>query len=198
MEDINQALFLWLNAPAQPQSALLVLALFCARNLVWLMPAVFIAAWLRGDEALRRALLQATVAVAVGLCASFAIGALWPHPRPFMLGLGHQWLPHAADASFPSDHLTFWWSASFALVADRRCRAGGVLLAVLGLAIAWARIYLGVHFPLDMAGAALVAAVSVWLARGTAPWYLARAYRLAHGIHARLFRSLIARGWVRE
>lgn len=197
MENFNQALFLWLNAPAQPPPALLALALFCARDLVWLMPALFIAAWLYGGAALRRALLQAAAAVAVGLCAAWAIGALWPHPRPFMLGLGHSLLPHAPDASFPSDHLTFWWSASFALAADRRCRAGGVLLAALGLAIAWARIYLGVHFPLDMAGAALVAAVSAWLARSAARWYLAPAYRLVHGVYGRLFGRLIARGWVR-
>jgi undecaprenyl-diphosphatase len=31
---------------------------------------------------------------------------LWQHPRPFVIGLGHTYLAHAADSSFPSDHLT--------------------------------------------------------------------------------------------
>ena len=36
---------------------------------------------------------------------------------------------------------------------------GGILL-VLGFAVAWSRIYLGVHFPLDMVGALGVAALA--------------------------------------
>ena len=71
-------------------------------------------------------------------------------------------------------------------------------LASLGIPIAWARIYLGVHFPFDMLGAVAVAALSAWLSLREARWYLKPSYRLANSIHHRIFGRLIARGWVRE
>lgn len=71
-------------------------------------------------------------------------------------------------------------------------------MALLGAPIAWARIYLGVHFPLDMLGAAVVAAFSAWLALREARWYLGPIYRVAAFIHRRLFGRLIALGWVRD
>jgi undecaprenyl-diphosphatase len=64
--------------------------------------------------------------------------------------------------------------------------------------IAWSRIYLGVHFPLDMLGAIAVASLSAVLTLHEARWYLGPIYRLATRIHFLLFGKLIALGWVRE
>ena len=72
----------------------------------------------------------------------------------------------------------------------------GMTLALLGLPVAWARIYLGVHFPHDMIGAALVSALSAWLAYREAPLYLPPTYSLATRIHRTLFSKLITLGWV--
>ena len=77
-------------------------------------------------------------------------------------------------------------------------RVAGITLALLGLPMAWARIYLGVHFPLDMVGAALVAALSAWLALREVRWYLPPVYKLASSLHGTLFNQFIARGWVRK
>ena len=70
-------------------------------------------------------------------------------------------------------------------------------LALAGVPIAWARIYLGVHFPFDMLGAIAVAAVGAWLALRAVRWYLEPGYQFAAAIHHRLFGKLIALGWVR-
>jgi undecaprenyl-diphosphatase len=43
----------------------------------------------------------------------------------------------------------------------------------LGLATAWARIYLGVHFPLDMAGAFVIALIGAAVARTIQPRLMA-------------------------
>jgi undecaprenyl-diphosphatase len=88
----------------------------------------------------------------LGVAANQAIGALWPHPRPFMIGLGHAWMPHAADSSFPSDHMTVFAGVGLTLLFDGA--VGWAILALLvGASVAWARVFLGVHFPPDMAGA---------------------------------------------
>ena len=160
METFNQAMFLYLNAPANAGAFVLAVTRVLAEDLVWIVPAGLLIGWLRGSDVMRRTMLQATTAGIVALTCAQLIGMVWPHPRPFMIGLGHVYLAHVADASFPSDHLTLWWAGSFSLLTCRQVRAAGVVMSLLGLPIAWARVYLGVHFPLDMAGAAGVALLS--------------------------------------
>ena len=110
MESLNHTLFLWLNAPEHPNAWVLALAIFFAKHLIWAVPLAISIGWLRGHEGTRKAMLVATAAGVLGLLINQAIGLAWSHPRPFMIGLGHTLIPHAADSSFPSDHLTLWWA----------------------------------------------------------------------------------------
>lgn len=198
MESLNQTLFFWLNAPEHPSALALTLAVFFAERLIWAVPLVIGIGWLRGSEGTRKAMLIATLSGLLGLLINQVIGLAWLHPRPFMIGLGHTLIPHVADSSFPSDHLTLWWAVAFSLVLQRGPRIAGLALALLGVPIAWARIYLGVHFPFDMLGAIAVAALCAWLTLREARWYLEPSYQLATGIHRRFFCRLISLGWVRE
>ena len=198
MESLNQTCFLWLNAPEHPSTLALTLAIFFAEQLIWAVPLLIGIGWLPGSEDTRKTMLIATASGLLGLLINQVIGLAWSHPRPFMIGLGHTFIPHIADSSFPSDHLTLWWAVAFSLLLQPGPRKVGAVLALLGIPIALARIYLGVHFPLDMLGAAVVAAFSAWLTLHATGWYLGAVYRLATRIHRRLFRRLIALGWVRE
>ncbi|MGF6916734.1 undecaprenyl-diphosphatase [Paraburkholderia sp. 40] len=198
MEHLNQTLFLWLNAPEHPNALVLTLTTFLAEWLIWIIPALIGIGWLRGNEGTRKTMLIATASGLMGLLINQLIGSAWSHPRPFMIGLGHTLIPHVADSSFPSDHLTLWWSVALSFLLQQKLRRAGVALALLGAPIAWARIYLGVHFPLDMLGAIAVAALSAWLTLRAADWYLGPSYQLASGIHRRLFGRLITLGWVRD
>ncbi|AHB05349.1 phosphoesterase [Pandoraea pnomenusa 3kgm] len=197
MENLNDTLFLMLNAGATPAPWALAVATCLAQYLIVLVPIGLGAMWLHADASRRRALVTAAVAGAVGLAINQMIGWVWVHPRPFMVGLGHTYLLHAADSSFPSDHLTLIWSVAFALLLHRRTRAAGVAATLLGLPVAWARVFLGVHFPMDMAGSAIVAVISSWLVARRMPWLVAPTYWLAVGVHQKVFARWIARGWVR-
>jgi undecaprenyl-diphosphatase len=198
MESLNQTFFLWLNAPEHPSALALTLAIFFAEQLIWAVPLLIGISWLRGSDDTRKTMLIATASGLLGLLINQVIGLAWLHPRPFMIGLGHTLIPHVADSSFPSDHLTLCWAVAFSLVLQRGSRITGVALALLGVPIAWARIYLGVHFPFDMLGAVAAAALSAWLILHEARWYLEPSCRLATGIHRRILGTLIALGWVRE
>lgn len=198
MEDLNHALFLWLNAPEHPSTLLLAIATFFAEYVIWALPAIIGIGWLRGSEHTRKVLLEATASGLVGLLINQIIGLIWQHPRPFIIGLGHTLIPHAADSSFPSDHLTLLWAVAFSFLMHRSPRMAGLALALLGLPVAWARIYLGVHFPLDMVGAALVAGLGAWLAFREMRVYLPATYNLALSVHRVLFGKLIQIGWVRK
>jgi undecaprenyl-diphosphatase len=74
----------------------------------------------------------------------------------------------------------------------------GWAFLVLGTAVAWARIYLGVHFPLDMLGAiAVVTAVHL----GISPLWNPRARQWTAQVE-RLYHFVLARpislGWIRR
>lgn len=198
MESLNQTLFFWLNAPEHPGTLTSMVAVFLAEWFIWTAPLLIGIGWLRGSESTRKVMLLATASGLLGLLVNQLISLAWTHPRPFMIGLGHTLIPHVADSSFPSDHLTLWWAIAFSFAMQRASRIAGIGLALLGIPISWARIYLGVHFPFDMLGAVVVAAVSAWLTGRGAHWYLGAIYRFAIDIHRRLFGRLIALGWVLE
>lgn len=198
MEDTNHALFLWLNAPEHPSTMPLAVAIFFAEYAILALPAIIGFGWLRGSEHTRKVLLEATASGLAGLLINQIIGLVWQHPRPFMIGLGHTLIPHAADSSFPSDHLTLLWAVAFSFLMYRSPRMAGLALALLGLPVAWSRIYLGVHFPLDMVGAFLVAVLSTWLAFRALGFYMPVTYILAIRTHRVLFRKLIQIGLVRK
>ncbi|AHN73064.1 undecaprenyl-diphosphatase [Pandoraea pnomenusa] len=197
MEQLNDTLFLLFNARALPTPPVFALATFLAQYLILTVPVGLVVAWMHATEAQRRALIAAAVAGVVGLAINQAIGWVWQHPRPFVMGIGHTYLAHAADSSFPSDHLTLIWSVAFALVADKAARIAGIVITMLGLSVAWARIFLGVHFPLDMVGSAVVAGTASWLVTQQMRWLLTPAFRLTTMVYRKLFARFIDRGWVR-
>ena len=198
MTELNETLFLLLNASAHPDALLLAIAKLFADYVIWLVPLTLVVGWLSGGHTTRKLMLEATASGLAGLLINQAIGLVWQHPRPFMIGLGHQLVPHAADSSFPSDHLTLLWAVAFSFLIHKRPRSAGIVLALLGLPVAWARIYLGVHFPLDMVGAALVAGVSAGLCFREERWFVGPIFDWASTAYRLFFARLIRRGWVRR
>ena len=199
MESLNHTLFLWLNAPADPAPTTFGLAVFFAEYMIWLAPLTLVACWLWGEPDSRRHALQTALATALALLISAGFSQVWYHPRPFEIGLGTNLLPHVADSSFPSDHLTVWWTVAFSLMWHARLRRVGTWLALLGLPMAWARIYLGVHYPFDMLGAATVSALSAWLCSGRVAHTLSEPlHRLGLAVHGVVLAPAVRRGWVRK
>ena len=187
-EALNRTLFQQLNGQPGASPALVALAADLADYLILAIPLLLIVLWLRGGRQGRETALKALCVTMLALGIGQLIAVLLPHPRPFMIGLGHAWLVHAPDPSFPSDHATVFASVALSLMLD-----GAVALAVAtflaGVAVAWARIFLGVHFPFDMLGAVLVATLSAAL---LAPLWRRMGTRLSD--HAeRLYRFIFAR-----
>lgn len=196
MESLNQHLFLMLNAPAHPGHIMVLIAKLLAEGLIWLIPLTLVVNWLSGQPQRRRTAVMATAAGLSGLLLNQLIGLFWQHPRPFMIGLGHTLIPHAPDSSFPSDHLTLIWAVSLLLLTQTRTRASGLLLALAGIPVAWARIYLGVHSPLDMLGALLCGGLAAWAFHNVESPLAVRLYQWAERLYQRLCAPLIRRGWL--
>ncbi len=192
LQSLNHEIFLYINAAPGTPAWLIDTMLFVANDLVYFVPLLLVALWLVGDTAQRSAALRAFAVAILGLAVNQAIGMLWPQPRPFAIGLGHTWSMHVADASFPSDHLTLFAAIGWSLLLDRRLVVGAATLAT-GLVVGWARIYVGLHFPLDMVGSLLVAGASCAV---VVPIW-SRAGRTLTNLLERLYRRLLAGpiGW---
>lgn len=198
MEHLNQTLFLLINAAPGVSGAIVVAAQFFADGVIWIVPAGLIFGWLRGATATRQTLVAATVASLAGLLFNQLIALIWHHPRPFELGIGRTLISHALDSSFPSDHLTLLWAVAFSLLWHERTRLAGGALLLLGFPVAWARVYLGVHFPLDILGAAIVALGSAGLVWSQQRRLIAPLMRLLQPPFRKIFSGLIRRGWVSQ
>lgn len=142
-------------------------------------PLVSVAAlaWLWGPRGEGSRGRQDRLAVGRALAAAaFALGLgqliirLYPRPRPFVGHAVRLLIPATADPSFPSDHALAAFAIAAALVSTRR-RLGVGLFLVAAL-LAFARVFVGTHYPGDvLAGAiiggtvgGLVHKADVWLA----------------------------------
>ncbi|AFT84984.1 phosphatase PAP2 family protein [Paraburkholderia phenoliruptrix] len=195
LEALNRALFLSINATPSTPVWLINAARFIADDVIYLVPLVLAALWLAGGEHRRAAAVRVCCVVLLALGMNQLIGLGWMHPRPFMIGLGHTFIEHAPDSSFPSDHGTVLASGALTLLLAGERRYGLAML-LAGFAVAWARIFIGVHFPLDMAGAVVVACVAYAV---VAPLWGMSGAALTRGLVA-VYRKVLAwpigRGWI--
>ena len=87
----------------------------------------------------------------------------WFRPRPFIDHTINSLIAHENTGSFPSGHAAFFFALASAAYFFGQRRAGSWLFAAATL-ISLARVYVGVHYPLDIMAGALVGIFSGWLA----------------------------------
>jgi len=118
--------------------------------LLWLLPSPTTP---RGLE--RRLVLYALLTAAIALGINQVIGHVWARPRPFVAHHVTLLITGSHDPSFPSDHAALGFG--LALPVLLRNRAWGMLLLCGALLLGFARVFVGAHYPGDIAGAFLIA-----------------------------------------
>ncbi len=168
VENINTAIFEYINQFAGSNLALDNIAVLTAKY----MPFVFILwllyLWLKHNNECKDIVLYSAYSAAFGLAINFLIGLFYYHPRPFMAYAVKLLIHHKPENSFPSDHTTFMLSIAFMLFYFKKTRASGLAMLILGLAGGIARVFCGVHFPMDIIGSLLVsllASLVIYLSR---------------------------------
>lgn len=201
LENLNNTLFLLINATPASAQWQISLATFIAKDLILIVPLLAAAMWLWGGRrqvhAQRHLVVKVALAIAVSLTISWTMGQLYPHERPFAANIGYNFLHHAADNSFPSDHGTVIFTFALAFLFWHRVWSGLALMAV-GIAIAWSRVYLGVHWPMDMLGGFLCGLVGCMVAQLLWQFIGAPVYPRLQQIHRLVFSVPIRKGWVRD
>jgi len=198
LESWNQQAFLFVNASEHPAASVVAAANGIAQWGIFLVPLLLAVLWLWGNPANRTGLLLAFCGAEIALALNQIITLLWYHPRPFAVPIGHTLVEHVADSSFPSDHVTFIAAIGFGLLAWTRVRWAGWLVLAVAVPVGWSRLFLGVHFPLDMVGAIPVAATGILAIAPFRRWAELKAMpNFVEPIYRRLFALPIAKGWVR-
>jgi len=120
-------------------------------GLLWLVLAAVLAAVYRRWGVL----LMTFMAVALADFTAAAIKALVDRPRPpVRYPLPKALVPVPHDASFPSGHAATSFAAATMLSFAFPALAPALL--ILAAAVAFSRVYVGVHYPLDIVGGAVL------------------------------------------
>ena len=134
LENINYSLFYFINATPDSASWMISLAIFIAKDLINIVPLLAIVLWLWGPReqvcAQRQLIVKMAMALVVSLLVSWVMGHLFPHDRPFADRIGYNYLQHAADDSFPSDHGTVIFTFALAFLFWHRLWSGVLLMAM--------------------------------------------------------------------
>jgi len=193
MQNLNYQLFSAINAGTDLHGLMLTIAIIVAKYLVYLVPIWLVLCWLFSDPKNRSTLIFAVIATGFALLLAKFIEMAWFQPRPFMLNMGHTYLIHAPDSTFPSDHVTFIWAVGLSFITAAGLRKSGSVLLLLALAVGWARIFVGIHFPFDVLGGVLLASIAVLILIPFRPWINHFILPSVEHVYRRIFSKLIAK-----
>ncbi len=162
MFSFNQAAFQFIYAAGHRNAFWNVLGIFFAEYLPYLLVLAFLVLVYYQNGWRRKVYLFSEGALAIilarGLVAE-AIHFFYHHPRPFVF-YGFTPLISESGWSFPSGHAT--WFFALAFVVWYANRKWGWWFFALSTIMGIARIYVGVHWPLDIAGGAVIGLFCAW------------------------------------
>lgn len=196
LSELNLSLFSWINASPEASNASINFAIFIANDLLYCMILLFAWFWLRGNYDTKKQILKAFIFTSIAILISQCISHVYYHPRPFVMEVGRTLIYHAPNGSFPSDHMLIFSSIAFSYLFSAQRKLGGFLLIMAWL-VAWSRVYLGVHFPLDMLGAFLLAFALNFFGLKLWNLYKDKIMQWVLTIHFYLFKPLIQKGYIK-
>src|SRR5665213_707981 len=109
-------------------------------------------------HAKKRMVVFALGSLALTYVVGLLSGRLYFDPRPFVVGHFTPLIPHAPDNGFPSDHALL--VSAIATVGSYWNWKLGAVLWIIASIVAVARVYVGVHHPIDVIGSIVIALVA--------------------------------------
>ena len=196
LSELNLSLFSWINASPEASNTSIHFAIFIANDLLYCMILLFAWFWLRGNYDTKKQILKAFIFTSIAILISQCISHVYYHPRPFVMDVGRTLIYHAPNGSFPSDHMLIFSSIAFSYLFSAQ-RKLGIFLLIMAWLVAWSRVYLGVHFPLDMLGAFLLAFALNFFGLKLWNLYKDKIMQWVLTIHFYLFKPLIQKGYIK-
>ncbi|EMY5505504.1 undecaprenyl-diphosphatase [Bacillus sp. FSL L8-0642] len=156
---MNYIVFQWFNSFAGSSKLLDTLMVAITNSAAYVAILFMFILWFNNGKKENAIIKQYTVlyttlSVIITLLVNVLIHEVYYHPRPFVSHDVHQLVPHAADSSFVSDHSVLVFFIAFVfLLRGEKLKYVALIWAVL---VGVSRMYVGVHYPLDILGAAFL------------------------------------------
>ncbi|MFA5128766.1 MAG: phosphatase PAP2 family protein [Patescibacteria group bacterium] len=137
--------------------------IFCAEYLIFAMAFVIIA-WTIFNKNNRRAdtiiILEIILAAFFSYLIKIIINLIYFRPRPFSVHDVNLLIGKISDGSFPSAHTFLSFVMAFGIYFYNR-KLGAVLI-ILAAFVSVSRVYVGVHYPLDILGGIILAGLAAY------------------------------------
>lgn len=171
MHSLNLTVFYFLNGGAGYYQELDTLMLFVTNYIPYsmvLLVAGYMFWWYHHSSHILSSTVERmiqSIEFAVSLAATWFIGScikvLVAYPRPFMtLPQSILLVPDQGGYSFPSMHTALVFAVAVTVMVHHRRL--GILLILLALLVGVSRIYIGVHYPIDVLGGIVLGYAIPW------------------------------------
>ena len=155
----NESLFFLIFGLSHQSIILDTLMIYSTKYLIFVTGILMFVLAKDGGVKERKAFIISLLAIPVSILLIKIIHLIYFEPRPFIT---HQFLPLVAetnDASFPSRHATIM--AIFAFASIYYKHQWNFLIVILMALVGISRIYVGVHYPIDIIGGILTGLFSL-------------------------------------
>lgn len=150
MTQLNYEILKAINDLAGQSSWLDRVMIFATNYAVPVFAIVLLLMWFFGNEYMKKTVVYSTISGVIGILINVLISKIYFEPRPFVTHDDLNVLvEHASDASFPSDHTTGAIALAFAIAL--RNKRIGLIMMVFALLTGFSRMYVGNHYPGDVA-----------------------------------------------
>ena len=159
----NTALFFQIHNLSRQSPLLDSLMIFGAEYLIFVTFFLVLLLFFKGEKTDKKTLLLLIFAIPISLTLVKIIRLFFYEPRPFVTFPISPLVDHQATAAFPSLHTTVMATIAFAYYFSKSKYT--LIFMILMLWVGIARIFIGVHYPLDILGGIFVGFISVFLTR---------------------------------
>jgi len=165
---IDHILFSKINSLAGKSSIADWIVIFGARYLIVIMVASLLKyVFIYRDKAERavnlRLVWNAFLSVGMSLLFNYLLSFFIQRSRPFDIGLGENIYGSVfTNGSFPSEHATIAFAIAMAVFMVYK--KFGTALLIMAALVGVSRVYVGIHYPLDILGGAFVGIIMAYLA----------------------------------
>ncbi len=142
--------YLWLDT----------LGIFLAQYLPWVLIGILILFLLKNFKKYWKMVSLGILAAVFARIITEIIHWLWYRPRPFVENQINSLLSHSPTSSFPSGHATFFFALSTIVYFYNK--KAGIFFFLASFLIVLARVFTGLHWPLDILGGVAVGIFSAW------------------------------------
>jgi len=148
-----------INDAGKSIPALNPVMIFLAEYTPYILALSMLVYWFLRRRQDRMMIIQSICAFVLATSVGKVCGLFYAHYQPFaVLPDVNKLVEHELDNSFPSNHTILFFSISFSIWLVHKME--GLLWLLLACLVAQSRVWIGVHYPIDIATGAIISIVA--------------------------------------